>query len=102
VPAELRPFNERWRAQRGFREGFLMALVQKTERISHPSSRGPSYLQVVARRAGLEFASELVSPSAAEDSESIEGLAQRAQRITSTLFQILQRSRPPTHGGINE
>ncbi len=102
VPEELRAFNERWLAQRGFREGFLMALTQNSERTLRGRSAWPAYLHDVAARARMEFATEFLSASAAEDAGSMEGLAQRAQRITPTLYQMLERSRPPSQWGINE
>ena len=91
-----------WSAAGGSRPRALVALIEATGEW-HPGTV-PVFTELseVAVTAGMEFFSRFDEPVAHSQPLTFDRLRQRAETTTSVLEQILRRSRPEPHWGINE
>jgi hypothetical protein len=93
---------ERWVGRRGGREG---AFVDLTEATGTPASRAPhtqTYLRQIARRAMMDYLTQVPTTIMGTLPNSFESAAMRATHISSVLDDILHHSPPPSHYGLNE
>jgi len=84
-----------WVGKRGNREGALVALVgYEHERRSEGAAKH-LYLREVAHRANMDFLSEIPPFVRRAIPESAGWFNERAERVSSTLDEILSRTTPP-------
>jgi hypothetical protein len=94
IPAETREWIERWMDARcSEREGSLAVLLPPEPQ--HRIEAAHRYFRKVARRAGMDFLTELPESVDQPIPDSIESYTQRAQCVTGVLDEILHRPARP-------
>lgn len=106
LPRSLKSWIAAWSAGAGARPGRPCALVALLAACGewHPGSV-PVFTDLAdaAAVAGLEFFSHFdEAPAPTAPAQAFSRLRERAETTSTVLEQILKRSRPTPHGGINE
>ena len=106
IESELaRPLGEwceSWVERRGSREGVLVDLTQAAGTAASRAPNAQTYLRLIARRAMMDYLTEVPATIMGTLPDSFESAALRATHISSVLDDILHHSPPPSHYGLNE
>jgi hypothetical protein len=95
-PQELKLWIEGWVTQRGDREGAIVGLVSNPAAPGEIASLKEIYLRQVARRAGMDYCSQIPSGPPRIMPDSIDWYGERARQVTSVLDEILRSGPPPS------
>jgi hypothetical protein len=93
---------ESWVERRGGREGALVDLTEAAGPAADRASKAQTYLRQIARRAMMDYLTEMPATIMGTLPDSFESAAMRATHISSVLDDILHYSPPPSHYGLNE
>jgi hypothetical protein len=91
IPSPIAHWIESWLYQRGDREGALAFLTEPTS----GSTRSDILLRATARRAGMDYLTEVPQDFAYKFPDSLESYTDRAHQVTGLLEEILHHSSPP-------
>jgi hypothetical protein len=90
LPEEIKLWIEQWLNKRGEREGALVGLLIREEPQAMASFR-EIYLRHVARRAGMDYLSQMAPTAQKAIPDSIDSFSERAGRVTAVLDNILHK-----------
>ena len=97
LPPEVKLWTETWLGKRHELEGALVGLV--VDRGANPCEMAclkEVYLRHLARRAGMDYLSQMPPTMAKAMPDSLDSFDQRARQVTSVLAEILRSHfRPP-------
>jgi len=93
---------ESWAARRESREGALVALIGNDNGPANGTGPVHIYLRGVARRAEMDYLSNLPDSLSEQVSGSVQSISPRSAPAPSTLDRIYQRASPYSHWGIHE
>ncbi len=102
VPPGLKVFNELWFQQRNKASGLLLVVCDQRLGLAGGKLAFQRHLEEIAKRANLEFWSQYFLTPDARVSDTLEGLMKRANHMSPLLEEMLQRTHPTMHWGINE
>jgi hypothetical protein len=94
-PSFLMSWFEGWFDRRGDREGILADLTTVGETSGGLRGNEHAYLRRVARRAGMDYLTQLPQSISLSISESPDSYTERAAQVTSVLDEILHHPAPP-------
>jgi len=102
LPPAVQKWIETWLPLRKSGGGVLGAMIGTGE--DHYRGLTPIhvYLREAARRANMDFLSQMIDAPLGRLDGSIERITNRAEKVTSLLDNILHRPSNPLHWGINE
>ena len=98
LPADVKGWIEEWLPARLGREGALTVLTQQSHHPELLTSPLGQHLSSVARRGELDF----ISPHSLLSEDAWETIRLREQKVTPVLDEILRRTHPVSHWGLNE
>ena len=96
LPAEVKSWIESWLHRREAREGTLVGLILDRPALRGTSSVAELYLRHTARRAGMDYLSQLPRTFGRSIPDSLESYGKRAGYVTSVLHEILDARQLPT------
>jgi hypothetical protein len=91
MPFHVRALVESWLGRRKRREGVLVGLADPGTQTADKHV----YLRAIARRAGLDYLTEVQQELSFAMPDSVESYARRADEVTSVLDEILHHAAPP-------
>lgn len=98
LPAEVKNWVEQWLPWRIGREGAFTALTKETQHPDFQSSPLGEYLATICRRTGME----LIAPTNLMNQDAWSNIRSRERQVTPVLDEILHRTHPISHWGLNE
>jgi hypothetical protein len=102
LPTGVRTWIESWVNRRLNKPNALVALIGLAEDQTQGLSPIHVYLREVARHAGMDYLPHLSGPAIGKLDTTTDGIATRADRVTSLLDNVLHRPTAPSRWGINE
>jgi hypothetical protein len=94
-PAPVKAWIESWLNRRGDREGMLAGLMDPGAVLSGREAQKHHYLRQVARRAAMDYLTQLPQNIWHSIPESLDSYTERAAHVTSVLDEILHQHAPP-------
>jgi len=94
IPGFVKSWFETWVGQRGDREGALVGLMDPGAGAGYISDKFV-FLRNVAHRGGMDYLTQMPKELSLVIPDSIESYAERADRVTSVLDEILHYKAPP-------
>ncbi len=91
-----------WTGERENREGALVALIGTAHDLIRGASPVHHYLRDVAKRARMEYLSNLPEAVSEPFDVSVDAILSRATTVTLVMDRILKQASAPSHWGINE
>ncbi len=101
LSSEVKACIELWLDQKPNPGGLLVALVGREGDVKETSNPAHDHLRRIAQRGKMEFVSRWES-SALEGTAYVDMMMSRANQVSPILEEMLQRTQPPQHWGINE
>ena len=101
LPVEVKSWIDHWVAEKGH----AMALVTLVDRpVGEGSENGSirSYLQSVARKAKMDFFAQPDDWPDRDDDFSLEQIAERAQKTSTVMADLIHHNAPTARWGIND
>jgi hypothetical protein len=95
LPQEVKLWIENWTTQRGDREGVIVGLAAAPGSPGEIACLKEIYLRQAARRAGMDYVSQVPSASPRSMPDCVDWYGERARQVTSVLDEILRSGSPP-------
>ena len=94
-PLSVKNWMESWVDKRGDREGILAGLTDPAAVAIGREGEKHAYLRRFARRAALDYLTQIPQSFSLSIPESLESYTERAALVTSVLDEILHHPTPP-------
>lgn len=101
LPAEVRIWVDEWAANKGHARA-LVTLVDRPKDLFAEDASIRTYLQAAARRAGVAFFAQPDDWPDRDADFSLEQIAERAQKTSLIMADLIHQNASPSHWGINE
>jgi hypothetical protein len=95
LPSAVETWMEGWAAQRGDREGSIVALSEPTVPASRKLPEKFVFLRNLAHRAGMDYLTRMPQEMRRSLPDSLDSYTARAHQMTGTLDEIMKRKTPP-------
>lgn len=102
LPAIARKWVDQWVGRKDNRKSALVAVIAGVEPQRREACPAQLYLQKVARTAKMDFFSHAFNLPKEPPSYSVETIAERAEKVTPLLEEILHQKATILRWGINE
>lgn len=102
LPDAVKNWIDTWVARKRPRQRALVSLLDPQETRSSDRDPACTYLHQVSERGHMDFFCACTDSLGEEAGFSCERIAERAEKTSSLMKQILRRNYPPPRSGLNE